>query len=299
MASEVQALDEIEAGGTPSLVAPTMCPANWQTCSADLYKYKVYRDCIEWDTVLFFVVGLFLAFGGYKLYKVACAAIGFVVPYIFLPSLKSQTDLSPTVCYIIIFAVGVLLAALFWFLADSVGIFAMGFVLGALLGWSILMLLCMIDDVNKWFNEHSWARPALILVLAIGNALYGIQSSEKMNTVVSATSLLGSYLCCSSVDYWMGGGQLKYGIEKFTDFVDSNGTGQHQMCKLTQYWFIGIAILAMISGCIQATLLKRDQARQQEEQEKETQVHQHISKREQEPLVKAQPAAEEPLLKQC
>ena len=27
----------------------------------------------------------------------------------------------------------------------------------------------------------------------------------------------------------MGGGQLKYGIEKFTDFVDSNGTGQHQV----------------------------------------------------------------------
>jgi len=62
---------------------------------------------------------------------------------------------------------------------------------------------------------------------------------------------------------------------------------------------IGIAILAMISGCIQATLLKRDQARQQGEQEKETQVRQHISKREQEPLVKAQPTAEEPLLKQC
>ena len=39
-------------------------------------------------------------------------------------------------------------------------------------------------------KRMSLCRPALILVLAIGNALYGIQSSEKMNTVVSVRAAI-------------------------------------------------------------------------------------------------------------
>jgi hypothetical protein len=179
---------------TAAPVLPDGCPADPSVERAEkCVAIKAYIQCVTWDVVCFFIAGLALALAGFRLYRVALAFIGVVLSYYFIfPLLAEHTSLSSTVCWVIMAICGLALAVLFYLLSDTVGVFAMGFFLGALFASSLLMFLAYWPDAKIWIDEHnSWFGKVVMAVLGLA---YGIVSVYKKDqTIVNSTAFAGSF----------------------------------------------------------------------------------------------------------
>ena len=260
----------------------TACPANPSVeNAAKCAEIKAYIQCVTWAIVCFFIVGLALATVGFRLYKVALAAIGFVLSYFLIyPALAEHTDLSVTVCWVIMVVCGLALAVVFYFLSDTVGIFAMGFFLGALFASTLLMFLAYWPEAKTWIDAHNVWFPKLCM--AVLGLAYGIVSlKSKDSTIVSSTSFAGSFLIGDAVDFLCGNGQVHIVFKSYASSFGSDYP-KEGFCPLTNYVMIGILILWGISSAVQSYFqkihLKREKIAQEYKAKQKVQKQQEEQK---------------------
>jgi hypothetical protein len=253
----------------------SQCPAEPGAEAPNCPDVHLYPACARWDVILFLLVGIALAFVGFKIYRFAIACGGLVVSYfVFYPLLAAYTDLSQTVLYVLMIVIGLVLAVMFYFLADTLGIFVMGIFLGALIAGGTLLLLENIPDAKTWIQAQDWFPKIVLVVGALFYAVYALR--HRNETVVSTTSLIGSFLIGDGISWLLGNSQPHFLLQNYVGAMGTDSDSPiNSVCPLTTYVIVGVILIASLTGCVQGSIAARE-ARARERHRRDQDVAQGL-----------------------
>ena len=202
-------------------------------------EMKVYSNCVTWDSVVFPLIGLALAFGGFSLNKISplvpCATMVAVIVYWWVyPIILVHTDLSKGASWGVALAVGVFVTLAlslcafatssatakfdqsswlprpYW--GNAFGIWCTGFLLGVVLGGVAVSFLMAIDSFQAFVDSNSSWFPKLVLLISgvlVAFLSFGLSLGRNVQPVVLGSAFIGSFCFFCGVDRILGNGRAR------------------------------------------------------------------------------------------